>query len=78
MSFCTVDYDGNYDNIASFLREKVPSCEVSKSNNNKILVKLPNSDEKDELMFFSTFTLDDQISNIFKVNKKGKNIVEKP
>lgn len=72
MSFCAVDYDGNYDNIASFLKEKVATCEVSKSNNNKILVKLTNSDEKDELMFFSNFTTDDQISNIFKVKKQYK------
>ena len=67
MSFCLVEYEGNYENIASFLKEKVPSCEVSQSNNNKILVSLLNSDDKDELMFFSNFTMEDAITKIFKV-----------
>jgi hypothetical protein len=67
MAFCSIDYEGNYDNILSFLKEKVPSCEISQSNNHKILVKLTNSDDKDELMFFSNFTMEDAITQIFKV-----------
>jgi hypothetical protein len=67
MAYCSIDYEGNYDNIRSFLKEKVPSCEISQSNNNKLLVKLMNSDDKDELMFFSNFTMEDAITQIFKV-----------
>ena len=67
MSFCCVDYEGNYENINSFLKEKVPSSEISQSNNHKILVKLLTSDDKDELMFFSNFTMEDSITQICKV-----------
>jgi len=68
MAYCFVDYEGNFDNIRNFLNEKVSSIgEIMKTNNNKMVVKISNSEEKEELMFFSDFVMEDAISTIFKV-----------
>ena len=67
MVFCLVEYEGNFQNIFNFLKEKLPSAEVSQSNTKKVLVKLPNEEDKDELIFLSNFTMEDGITNIFSV-----------
>lgn len=68
MAFCFVDYEGNFDNVRTFLKEKVTSVgEVSKTSNNKMVVKISNPDDIEELLFFSDFVMEDAISTIFKV-----------
>lgn len=64
-SFYEVEFEGNYDAISSFLKEKI-SCIIFPYSNNKLLIEV-NSDDKDELMFFNNSTMEDSISKIFKV-----------
>ena len=64
-TYFEVEFEGNYDNISSFIKEKV-LCTIHPHSNNKFLVEI-NSDDKDDLMFFNNSSMDDSISKIFKV-----------
>lgn len=64
-SFYEVEFEGNYDAISSFLKEKI-TCSTHPHSNNKLLIEI-NSDDKDELMFFNNSSMEDSISKIFKV-----------
>ncbi len=65
-SFYEVEFEGNYEAISSFLKEKI-SCSTNPHSNNKLLIEI-NSDDKDELMFFNNSSMEDSISKIFKVS----------
>ncbi len=63
-----VDCEGNFENIKTFLKEKVTCIsEITQSNNNKLLVKINESGESDDLIFFNDTPVGDGISMIFKV-----------
>jgi len=64
-SYFEVEFEGNYEAISSFLKEKI-SCSTHHHSNNKLLIEI-NYDDKDELMFFNNYSMEDSISKIFKV-----------
>jgi hypothetical protein len=68
-----VECEGNFENIKSFLKDKV-NCinEINESNNNKIIVKINESGESDDLIFFNDTPVGDGISMIFKVKHINK------
>lgn len=65
-SFYEVEFEGNYEAIAAFLKEKI-SCSTHPHSSNKLLIEI-NTDDKDELMFFNNSSMEDSISKIFKVS----------
>jgi len=66
-SYYEVEFEGNFEAISSFLKEKV-TCSINPHSSSKILIEI-NSDDKDDLIFFNNSTMEDSISKIFKVNK---------
>ena len=63
-----IDCEGNFNNIISFLNDKVTCIsEINQINNNKIILKINDSGEKEEIMFFNDTPVGDGISMIFKV-----------
>lgn len=64
-TFYEVEFEGNYDAISSFLKEKI-SCTTHPHSANKLLIEV-NSDDKDELMFFNNSSMEDSISKILRV-----------
>jgi len=73
-SYFEVEFEGNFDTITLFLKEKV-SCTAYPLDNKKLLIEI-NSDDKDELMFFKYTPAQDSISKIFDVSifKRNKNL----
>jgi hypothetical protein len=70
-SFYEVEFEGNYDTISSFLKEKI-NCITHPYSNNKLFIEI-NFEDKDELMFFNNSSMEDSISKIFKVLKYKRN-----
>lgn len=66
-SFYEVEYEGNFQSVSDFIKDKV-ECSTNYLNSQKFLVEI-NSDDKDELIFFSNSQMDDSISKILKVKK---------
>ena len=67
--FFEVEYEGNYENIDSFLQEKVSLTPHSVSTS-RFLIEL-NEEDREDFLFFQNSRLDDCISRITKVTKQN-------
>lgn len=72
-AFYEVEYEGIFQSVSAYLKDKI-DCSTHFFNNNKFLVEL-NSDDKEELMFFSNSQMEDSFSRIRKVKNKNNKIV---
>lgn len=65
-SYFEVEFEGNFDAINSFLKEKI-SCPTYPLDSKRLLIEI-NTDEKDEVMFFNNTLAQDSISRIVDVS----------
>ncbi len=71
-SYFEVNFEGNYDTVSSFLKEKLSDSKTYQHSTNKLLIEV-NSDDADEVLFFKNSSTGDFISKLAGVNFKYKN-----